>query len=435
MRVVLDLQACQSSGSRTRGIGRFGWELALAMLQQAGGDEFWVALNAALPESAQAIQHDLAHLVPDERFFTWRVPGPTAAADPRNNWRAASGEVLRESLLETLNPDWVHIGNLFQGFVDDSLESVPIRADAAPVAVTHHDLIPLVYPDDYITSPQAKGWYARRLESLRRASLVLTNSEFTRCEAIELLGLQAHRVVCISCAASRAFTRTNTNFAASADVLAGCDITRPFVMYAGGADPRKNVEGLIRAFGLLPPEVRQEHQLVLVGREPAERRDALLRVAMLSGLNERDLVFPGFVADSALITLYNTCTLFIFPSFREGFGLPVLEAMACGAPTIASDASSLPEVVGWPEALFDPHRDEGIAEAIHKVLVDTSFRKELADRGMNRAKLFTWERSARRALDAMRSVDLARGDDRRARDGQAKRPPGVDHTARQGLAR
>lgn len=440
MRVVLDLQACQSSGSRTRGIGRFGWELAVAMLRQPGSDEVWVALNGALTESAEAIRHGLADLLPGERCITWRVPGPTAAADPRNAWRAASGEVLRETFLESVAPDWVHIGNLFQGFVDDSLESVPTRRDAVPVAVTHHDLIPLVYPHDYITSPQAKTWYFRRLESLKRAPLVLTNSEFTRSEAIEMLGLSAESVVCIGCAASADFTPLKVDAATRAEVFAQYGIMRPFVMYTGGADPRKNVEGLIRAFSMLPASVRQAHQLVFVGREPVEFRDALLGAAHKAGIDPGELVFTGFVPDDRLVMLYNLCNLFVFPSFREGFGLPALEGMACGAPVIVSNTSSLPEVVGWPDAMFDPHDDEAIARTLYGGLMDSAFRSELIQRGTNRSKLFTWERSAQRALDAMRAVGTRIAAGRAEREHEratlaALHRPGIDHAAWREVAR
>lgn len=433
MRIILDLQSCQSSGSRTRGIGRFGWELAVAMLEQSGGDEFWVALNGAFTESAESIQHDLAGLLPSERFIIWQVPGPTAAADPRNAWRASAGEVLREAMLESLRPDWIHVGNLFQGYADDSLESVPARPDAVPVAVTHHDLIPLVYPDEYITSPQARLWYDRRIESLKRASLVLTNSEFTRSEAIDMLGLRNDRVVCISCAASGRFAPVDVDAVSRERVFSGCGVNRPFVMYTGGADPRKNVEGLMRAFSLLPAAVRDAHQLVLVGKEPLERRDALLGLARAMELTDDDIVFTGLVSDDTLVVLYNLCSLFAFPSFREGFGLPVLEAMACGAPTIASNTSSLPEVVGWPDALFDPHSDEAMAKTMHAALTDAAFRSELARRGVDRAKRFTWERSARRALDAMRAIgveEAARMAGWEKVDGASGGVlPGVDHAA------
>lgn len=404
MRIVLDLQACQSGGSRTRGIGRFESELVAAMLRAPGADEFWIGLNGAFPESAHSLRRELGGMVPAERFIEWRAPGPCAAYDARNAWRAEGGKVVREASLAAIAPDWIHVGSMFEGYADDALESVSMRRDAPAVAVTHHDLIPLAYPGDYLVTPEANAWYRQQLDALRAARLVLTNSEFTRRDAIDRLALDPARVVWIGGATSPGFMPLSIGPERRAAILAGHAITRPFVMYTGGADARKNVGGLIRAYAHLPGPVRAAHQLVLVGSEPIDQRAALLQLARTAGLPDDAIVLTGFVTDAALIELYNLCTVFAYPSFYEGFGLPVLEAMACGAPVIASNATSLPEVVACPEALFDPHHDDDVARALHRVLTDAGFRTALAAHGLRRAAAYSWQGSARRALDAMRAA-------------------------------
>jgi hypothetical protein len=117
------------------------------------------------------------------------------------------------------------------------------------------------------------------------------------------------------------------------------------------------------------------------------------------------VVITGFVPEDDLVTLYNLCHLFVFPSLHEGFGLPALEAMACGAPVIGSNTSSIPEVIGWKDALFDPTRPSAIAEAIAGALANEGFRQELRNHGLRQARLFSWDESARRALAAFEQLE------------------------------
>lgn len=404
MRIVLDLQACQSGGSRARGIGRFEHELVIAMLDAPGADEFWIALNGAFEESTRDLRATFEPMVGADHVITWRAPGPTAGHAAGNAWRAASGKVLREAILAALAPDWVHIGSMFEGYSDGALASASDRPVDPAVAVTHHDLIPMVYPDDYLPVPLVRTWYAEQLDALRRARLVLTNSEFTRQDAITRLELDPDRVVRIGCATSGGFVPMQLAPQRRAAILTGYGITRAFVMYAGGVDARKNVAALVRGYARLPGTVRAAHQLVFVGSEPSEHRARLLQLARSEGLADDDLAFTNFVDDAALVELYNLCSAFVYPSLYEGFGLPVLEAMACGAPVIASNATSLPEVIDDPDALFDPHRDEDITRALFQVLTGPGFRAALVDHGKQRARDFSWRDSARRALDAMRAA-------------------------------
>ncbi len=401
MRIVLDLQACQGE-SHERGIGRYSWALAQAMLR-CGCDrhEFWVALNAALPVSVETMRRKLDGLLPPERIVAWQAEGPMEARVVANEPRLERGLAVREAFLDALQPDFVHIASLFEGMSDDSLQSVPAALDAAPVAVTLYDLIPLLNRPQYLPNWIARDFYYRQLDSLRRARLLLAISESSRREVLECLGWPEDRVVNISSAVDAKFRHIDLDAASASRLKRKFGLRLPFVMCAGVVEMRKNVDALIRAFAALPSDLRNTHQLVLVGKVGSLDDARILELMRKHGLASEAVVMTGFVVDDDLIGLYNLCKLFVFPSWHEGFGLPALEAMACGAPVIAAGASSLPEVVGREDALFDPHDDASIMALIQKVLRDDALRASLAAHSLERAKRFSWDETAQRALAAI----------------------------------
>jgi glycosyltransferase involved in cell wall biosynthesis len=168
-----------------------------------------------------------------------------------------------------------------------------------------------------------------------------------------------------------------------------------------GADPTKNVETLVEAFGRLPQPVRDAHDLVLVG--DFRRRPELRERAAALGI-EKQTRFPGVVDDDCLIELYQQASLFVFPSRYEGFGLPVLEAMACGCPVISSNASSLPEVAGDAALLVEPLDFAGLAKTMEQVLSDQDLSRDLRMRGPARASQFSWDRTARNMVAVYKKV-------------------------------
>lgn len=404
MRLVLDLQACQTSGSRFRGIGRYSAALATAMLREAKNHECYIVLNGAFPDSIEAIREDFHGLLPDDHIRVWNTSGSVSAGDGANHWRRRVDEVMREAYIQSLKPDIVHVSSLFEGLGDNAVTSIHGGGLSPLTAVTLFDLIPLIHRDVYLNNQIVNRWYFEKLESLRKAHLLLAISESSRQEAIKYLEVSADRVVNISSAADSMFRPLSI----APDVIAGLrekfGLTRPFVMYTGGIDHRKNIEGLIRAFAMLPPAMRESHQLAIVCNAVEEDRLRLQRLAASCGMKSNDLVMTGFVSDEELVALSNLCKLFVFPSWHEGFGLPALEAMSCGAPVIAAKSSSLPEVVGRADALFDPMDDSAISAAINHALASEAFREDLSRHGIARAKLFSWEETGRRALRAMEDV-------------------------------
>jgi glycosyltransferase involved in cell wall biosynthesis len=414
MRLVLDLQACQAS-NRARGIGRYAMSLALHIAQLATGQgrdhDVRIVLNNRFPDSIDAIRHAFDGLVPREHISVFNVPAHVAGADPANDWRMGAAERVREHYLADLQPDIVHVASLFEGWGDDAVSSVGNGpAGAGATAVTLYDLIPLVRQQAYLANPRMRDWYYRKLQSLKSADMLLAISGYSRDEAISNLHLPAERVINISSAIDSTFgPRTLTADMANA-LRHRYGLSRPFLMYTGGIDYRKNIEGLIAAFAKLPGAVRKAHQLAIVCNVGDADRERLVALAGGCGLARDALVLTGYVPDDDLVSLYNLATAFVFPSLHEGFGLPALEAMACGTPVIGSDASSIPEVIGRADALFDPTDGTAMCAKIEQVLVDEGFRASLRSHGLAQARQFSWDASAERALAGFEQLHASRTD-------------------------
>ena len=401
MRIVIDLQGAQSI-SRFRGIGRYSLSLALAMARNAGGNEIWLALSGAFPESIPSIRHAFEGLIPSERIRIFEVPTPVAEFDPANAWRMCAAKKIHEHFLQQLKPDVVHISSIFEGYKDNAVTPDGAFASGLCTAITLYDLIPLLNHQDCLADDTHRDYYLRKVQSLKNAGLLLAISETSRREAINALQLPPNQVVNISAATDERFRPLVLTAERIHQLQSRYGIERKMVMYApGGFDWRKNFEGLISAYAMLSSALRADHQLVIVGNIDADRHGYLRKLAKKARLAKDELVITGYIPDEELVEFYNLAMLFVFPSKHEGFGLPALEAMACGSPVIGSSCTSIPEVIGLPEALFDPFSPQDITEKMTLALCDKSFREMLIVHGLNRAKNFTWDASAKQAIDAL----------------------------------
>lgn len=400
MKIIADLQACQSIPHRDRGIGRYARTLASNMQQLLGAQSCMLGLNSAIPGTIEPVR---AALPPETRIFTWEGLRHIEAINPAKRGSRDAANLLREEAFRAHAPAMVHVGSLFEGYFDDVVVDIPVSA-AAPVAVTLYDLIPLIHQDVYLKDDAFRAWYLSRTQLLKRADLILAISESTKREAIEYLGIPEHRVVSISSAADPMFQRLEIGAEARDALLHRYALDGRFLLYTGGIDPRKNIDRLIEAFGRVHAQVDPHVQLLIVCSITRESEAALRNRARLAGLPDRSLIFAGFVSDQDLVSLYNLCEGFVFPSWHEGFGLPVLEAMSCGAPAIAADRTSLPEVVGRPDALFDPFSIEDMTRSLSQLVADSQFRRQLSAHGLERSREFSWKRTAGLAIAAMREV-------------------------------
>lgn len=419
MRIVIDMQGAQTE-SRFRGIGRYSRALSLAMARNAGGHEIWLALNAALPESIPDIRRAFAGVIPQRRIRVFDIPAPVAEHEPGNAWRARAAEKIREHFIQTLRPDVLLVTSLFEGYLDDAATSVGTYCGGAQTVVILYDLIPLLAPDNYLTTPAQRQYYGRKIESLKNAGMLLAISDHSRREAIGALNLEQDRAVNISTAADPYFSRGSDSRNEMPALRRRLGVTRKTVMYApGGFDARKNLDGLFTAYSLLPVELRAAHQLVVVSKLDATMRSQLERMRDKAGLAPDELILTGHVADHELRALYRDATLFVFPSKHEGFGLPALEAMACGAPVIGAGNTSIPEVLGNGEALFDASSPQSIADKMTQALQDEALRNRLREHGIAQAGRFSWDETARRAIGALEKLARRNGKPTRANPTEA----------------
>jgi len=408
MHILIDLQGAQGS-SRNRGIGNYSRAMALALARLAQGNHrVSLLLNAAFADTIAPIRESFAGLVASSDIHIWQSLGPCHADNVDNIWRRGASEALYDTFVRALKPDVLLVTSLFEGYDDDVINVIPDHAGSPFTAVVLYDLIPYLYPKIYLDNPSVAAWYHGRLGQARRAELLLAISASSAREAMDHLGIDPERVVNISSAIDPRFEVIPVSQDHAAEIRSRYGLQRPFVMYTGGIDHRKNIEGLIAAYAELPFALRARHQLAVVCSVQESARQRLKEFAQKKGLEEGDLVLTGYVPDDDLLALYNLCTLFVFPSWHEGFGLPALEAMACGAPTIASNCSSLPEVVGLDEALFDPLNRYSMVRAIERGLTDSGFRDSLKAHALRQAKKFSWETTAQRALDAMEKRHMQR---------------------------
>ncbi len=310
------------------------------------------------------------------------------------------------------NPFWRLGNDLVNRVRQDQPELLHVQYTAplqcpAPVVVTVHDVSFLEHPEFF---PWTRCTQLRITvqRTVRRAACVLTPSEFSKRSIISAYGLDDDKVVVVPNAVSSDF-RPRPRDQAAAAIHRKYGIPSPFVLTVGDLQPRKNQAGLVNAFEELIrfyPDL--PHHLVMIGK-PGWYGSKVRRVAERSGLANR-IHFPGFVSDEELKQFYAACELFVFPSFYEGFGLPILEAMASGRAVACSNSSAMPEVADACAILFNPKSTEEMTLAMRDLLLDAELRARVERLGTQRASLYSWRSTAQKTLDVYYGVADRRRD-------------------------
>lgn len=271
--------------------------------------------------------------------------------------------------------------------------------------ITVHDLISWsLKGKKFLKELSASGKFYKYIENrmlkkmLENPIHIIAISNKTKGDIIEYFGINPDRISVIHYGIDEIFRPLNS----VEDITNNYGINNPFILYVGNLEPRKNVGGIITSFYKLK-KMGILHKLVIVSATKGYYYDKILR--MINKLNlEKEVTFAGFIPPKDLPRMYNAADLFVFPSFYEGFGLPPLEAMACGCPVITSNTSSLPEVVGDAGIMVNPYDVDGLANAMYEVLCNDGLKEDMTKKGLNRTKMFSWERAAKETIKVYEEV-------------------------------
>jgi alpha-1,3-rhamnosyl/mannosyltransferase len=360
------------------GIGRYTIQLGRSLADLLGSEEvFWFG-------------KDLSGEVPD--YHDSQEP----------NFRNKAVNTLKKKLgvipsLRTLIYFWRN--RKFQLYVKGSgpflyheTNYVPFEFDEGPTVVTLFDLSFVRHPE-WHPADRVKHFEKYCLKKLSKVEAIITISEFSKKEIINLLGLSPAKIYVT-------YLGVDQKFMPGEKGMEG--LPKEYVLFLGNLEPRKNLETLLRAYQSLPGNLRERYPMVIAGASGWHTQE--LKKALHLIQDREKPILTGYVPQQLLPDLYRGASLFVYPSFYEGFGLPVLEAMACGIPVVASNTSSLPEVVGETGILINPYDADELRDAIGKVLEDPGQRKEMSERGLERAKLFSWDKCARETLSVYQEV-------------------------------
>ena len=281
------------------------------------------------------------------------------------------------------------------------LDPIPrvITEAGLPVAAVMYDVIPYRFPEQYQVEPSARRQAQLRAPLARTCDALLAISQFAAVTAAEELDFPLDRIAMIGAGVEPQFAPSAVRPLPRADRVLPADVDSYVVAVTGG-DERKNTEGLLRGWGRLDPALRSSHHLVIA----TAHSPAVLRRwegwAAEAGVSDR-VVFTGSVDDDEMVSILQGARLAVMPSFEEGFGLPVVEAAACGVPVICSNFTSLPEVLDEPAACFDPRDPDAIAHAIDRALTDDAHRQVLLTAGEWATQRWTWPRVAHDLVDGL----------------------------------
>jgi len=389
MRIAIDIQALQTEDSKDRGRGQYLLHLVPNILEIDKSNEYSLFVNANLPLPEMAGW-------PRHRLLKFRGP----------SGRHRFSETLALLSLLSNRVDVFHIGSP----LEEGAAIIPQFAKLRPckVVCTLYDLIPYLFQQHYLAENDPfRSIYEYRLTNVKRADLIFAISGHTRRDAIEYLRLAPEKVITVGTGVDsffKTFAIDRQKWARALREKFGID--KKFLFYTGGTDWRKNITGLIESFGRMPPIVRSEYLLVIACSLSDGELKQYREIGVKFGV-DKAVILTNFVSKKELAALYTLCAVFVFPSLYEGFGLPIAEAMCCGAPVIAGNSSSLPDVVGDAGLLVDAASTEELSRAMLKVLTDESLRLEMSERSRKRSGDFSWENVATKIVSAYEAVGKA----------------------------
>lgn len=355
------------------GVGQYTLQLGKALESLLGAENvFWFGNNALSSHREGTASIDRVQLTLKNNLR--KIPGLKPIV---HIWR---GNQFR-SYTRRIRPSLYHETNY-----------VPFPFEYGPTIITVYDLSFVRHPNWHPTD-RVKYFEKYCLRQLSHAEAIITISEFSKKEILNLLNLDPAKIYVTPLGVDR-------NFTPGEKKIQG--LPERYILFLGNLEPRKNLPTLVEAYRSLPEDVQGRYPLVIAGARAWHTKELKETFRPLQGGG--GILLAGYVPQAQLPDLYRGACLFVYPSFYEGFGLPVLEAMACGVPVITSNASSLPEVVGDAGTMVNPYRVEELKEAIHLALSDEQLWKEMRRKGLDRAKRFSWAKCARETLNVYNEV-------------------------------
>ncbi len=403
MKIAIDLQGLQSEGSRKRGIGRYSLAFIKTLINEFPLNEYILLANESINDVSSDFKDEILREDLNVVYFKWYSPILKSKGIISNSNNIFAVEKMRTFLFNSLDLDVVLITSFFEGFNDNCFVGFDSYKLIPKVVSIFYDLIPLLNPTKYLDhNPAYKNFYQDKISKLSKLNGLLTISNSALSEAKQYLDFDEEYLCNISSACNRKlFYPSTSNYIY---VHTFSKRLGQFILYSGAADLRKNLKGLLQAYSLLPNEILSNYKLVLAGKL-IDYEISQIKTWMNDFLiPSRNIEILGYVSDEELVSLYRSCSLFVFPSFHEGFGLPVLEAMSCGAPVIGSNTTSIPEIIPIKEALFNPHEPQSIANLIEKALTNSDFRRNLICEGIKVARDFSWNVTATRTIDFLERI-------------------------------
>ena len=385
MNIAFDLQALQSVNN-IGGIGNYNLDFLRTLFVNYKDNKYILIFNSN--SSTQFIEK----IDKSRNSHMFGVPYlPGNDMNDRNIW-------VNYLYLRSISSDIFHILSPFE---DQKNTVIHTNNILGKLVVTIYDFIPYIFKDYYLTSEEKRHRYLERLEIVRSADLIFSISEATRNDAIRLFNIPSKKIINIGIAPSDNYYKYPTSKTHHINkIRQKFSISGNFILTVSNLDHRKNLLSLLKAYTSLPKQLLSQYSLVIVTNStPKSVRENVDISNYLNSISNHNIIMLYSITDEELCSLYNICDLFVYASLYEGGGLPVIEAMKCGAPVVASNSSSIPELVGRSDNLFSPTNIDEIAETIEKVLSNKNYSNELRNFGIQFANTITWEKVVGRAIN------------------------------------
>lgn len=393
MRIGVDLRPF-FTGSKFRGIGMYSRELIKELLKIGKNDTFHF-LNLYGEYTGDPLL--------DKNCYVYEYYSGPKIVDVGE--RQLFSEVSTKKIIEN---EVKHF--LKQSKIDVMLFTSPTEygnlmeadwfANVGKVAILY-DLIPLIFPEQCLFDPAYKADYEKSLEFLKQMDLLLAISQSAKDDAVRLLGIPEEKIIVVYAGIDKDFEKLESVEAGRIKEKYG--ISDAFLMFAGGIDFKKNIEDVIIAYSKLPKGLIKRNQLVITGKASDDLIEKFLNIARDNGVDGR-VICTGYIPKDDLIALYNITELLVFPSLYEGFGLPVIEAMACGARVVTSNVSSLKEIAEGHALLVNPKSVKSIVKGMETILNHPIEAMDLADDSIEYAKSYTWEKVAQKTAEGLKQL-------------------------------